>query len=264
MLATALITLSLITFTTPENSLFAGEKTKPASKITYKIIGYSYLGTAIQSCEISPPKYNNTMLLTFAVHGFDDGWNNDGAALEQIGTDIIKEFCEHPEMLKETRLIIIPCVNPDGVKYGRSSNGFGRCNAQGIDINRDFDYYWRPCSNSRYRTGNAPFSTPEARSVRDVVLKEKPDIIIDFHGWLACTYGDAEIADGFNRAFGMRRKRQGLTDDSYMEQFFTGWASQYARAVLMEYPNPQNDQNMVDLEYSQKTINVIKNICSNI
>jgi len=262
--AVVLVILSLITFAAPDKSLYAGDKTEPASQTSYKIIGYSYLGTAIQSYEISPQHYNNTMLLTFAVHGFDDGWDKDGVALVKIGTDIIKEFSGHPEDLKETRLIVIPCVNPDGIKFGQSNNGFGRCNAQGIDINRDFDYYWQPCDESKYRTGKAPFSTPEAKILRDVVLKEKPDIIIDFHGWLTCTYGDAPIADGFNQAFGIQRKKQNLTDNAYMAQFFTGWASQYARTVLVEYPNPGTYQNMIDSEYSQKTINIIKNICSNI
>ena len=261
---TVLIILSLITFVLPEKSIFAGVKTEPESKTAYKIIGYSYLGTTIKSCEITPQHYNKTMLLTFAVHGFEDGWDKDGAALVQIGTDVIKEFSGDPQTLKETRLIVITCVNPDGIESGRSSNGFGRCNAQGIDINRDFDYYWKYCSEGKYRTGNAPFSTPEAKILRDVVLKAKPDIIIDFHGWLTCTYGDAAIADGFDRAFGIQRKKPNAIDNTYMAQFFTGWASQYARTVLVEYPDPQTYQNMLNSEYSQKTINVIKNICNDI
>lgn len=140
------------------------------------------------------------MLLTFALHGFEGAWDKDGAALVQIGNDVIRAFSSHPQALRNTRLIIVPCVNPDGIQEGQTDNGFGRCNAQGIDINRDFDYQWEYSSNSRYRTGNTPFTTPEAQILRDLVLKEKPDIIIDFHGWLNCTYGDAELSDYFNEA----------------------------------------------------------------
>ncbi|NLV21735.1 MAG: hypothetical protein GXY49_07090 [Syntrophomonadaceae bacterium] len=269
MPVTALLILSLITFVLPEKSIPTGEKTQlqiqePQSQVTYQVIGYSYLDTAIKSYTIAPPNYNKTMLLTFAMHGYENGWDKDGAALVQIANDVINEFAGSPGELKETRLIVIPCVNPDGLEVGQSSCGFGRCNAQGIDINRDFDYYWQYCSAGMYRTGNAPFSTPEAQILRDVVLKEQPDIIIDFHGWLSCSYGDAALTDYFNKAFNTRRQRPNTMDNTYMAQFFAGWASQYARSALLEYPDPKTMQNMIDLKYSQKTINIIRKICSEI
>jgi hypothetical protein len=204
------------------------------------------------------------MLLTFAMHGFEDSWDNDGASLVQIASDVIKEFSSHPEELKTTRLIVVPCVNPDGTWHGRTANGFGRCNGQGIDINRDFDYHWEFCNDSRYHTGNTPFATPEAQSLSNLVLKEKPDIVIDFHGWLGCTYGDTELGDYFNKAFSIEHQGTTLKDNVYMQQFFTGWASQFARAVMVEYPNPHNPHNVIDRRYSSKTINAIKNICNNI
>jgi len=261
---TVLIILSMITFISPEKPTYAGARIKPESEVANKFLGNSYLGTTINSIEITPKNYNKTILLTFAMHGFEDAWDQDGAALVQIATDVIKEFSAHPEALQGFRLIVIPCVNPDGTSYGLRSGGFGRCNAQGIDINRDFDYRWTYSNENKYHTGNGPFSTPEAQILRDVVLKEKPDIIIDFHGWLNCTYGDAEIADYFDKAFGIQRKTPNSIDNTYMAQFFTGWASQYARTVLVEYPNPKTYQNMIDLEYNQKTINIIKNICNDI
>jgi hypothetical protein len=49
-----------------------------------------------------------------------------------------------------------------------------------------------------------------------------------------------------------------------MAQFFTGWASQYARSALVEYPSPGTYEKMLALDYSQKTIDVISNICNEI
>ena len=245
-----------------EEAISANLIAEATGKTECKIIGYSYWGTIINSIVITPKNYDKTMLLTFAMHGFEDGWSNDGASLVQIATDVIKEFSSNPEQLNRTRLIVVPCVNPDGTWYGQSSNGFGRCNAQGIDINRDFDYYWKYCNESRFRTGTTAFSTPEAQILRNVVLLEKPDIIIDFHGWLNQTYGDIELGEYFNRAFNIQHQGPAFKDKVYMHQYFAGWASQYARTVLVEYPNPKNNQNIIDWGYSKNTINVIKEICS--
>jgi len=261
---TVLIISSLTILVSHEKSIFAEVKNVTETNIEFKVIGYSYLGSPINSCEITPENYNKIILLTFAMHGFEDGWDNDGESLVQIAKDIIEEFSIHPEELHETKLIVIPCVNPDGTWNGQNSKGLGRCNAQGIDINRDFDYYWQYCDEAKYRTGNAPFSTPEAQILRNVVLKEKPDIIIDFHGWLNCTYGNIGITDYFDKAFDIQRQSPtSCIDMNYMQQYFTGWASQYARTVLVEYPNPKTYQNMIDRELSQKTIRVIKDICLN-
>lgn len=261
MPVTMLVILSLITFQFYEKPIQAQEQSEPKFQTNCKIVGYSYLGAPIKRYEIAPRSYNKTLLLTFAMHGFEDGWDKDGAALVQIADDMIKEFSKNPEELKETRLIVIPCVNPDGLSNGLSSVDIGRCNAQGIDINRDFDYYWQFSSAARYHTGSAPFSTPEARVLRAVVMKEQPDMIIDFHGWLNCTYGDIAITDYFNKAFGTQRIKPNPADNSYMAQFFTGWSSQYARSALVEYPPPGTFENMIALDYSQKTIDIIKNIC---
>jgi len=233
------------------------------NRIEYNVIGNSSRGNIIHNVIITPKNYDRTMLITFAVHGFDGAWDKDGASLVQIANNIIREFSTYPEELQTTRLVVVPCVNPDGIWYGQSENGIGRCNGQGIDINRDFDYYWQYSSDSKYHTGSAPFSTPEARILRDLVLKEKPDIILDFHGWSNCTYGDVELSNYFNKKFNMNNLNPKSQDKIYLPQHFVGWGSQYGRAVLVEYPNPANPRNLIELQYSSKTINAIKEICNN-
>jgi hypothetical protein len=110
----------------------------------------------------------------------------------------------------------------------------------------------------KYRTGETPFSTPEAKILKEIVLKEKPDIIIDFHGWLDCTYGDEELSGCFLQAFGPKH----METNKHVYQSFTGWASQYAKTALIEYPNPGTYQSMLSQQYSQKTIDFITSICN--
>lgn len=224
----------------------------------YNIAGYSSRGNIIQDVIITPSGYNRTMLVTFAMHGFDGGWDRDGADLVQIANNVIREFSSHPEDLQTTRLIVVPCVNPDGIYYGQSENGIGRCNGQGIDINRDFDYCWKYSADNKYHTGNTPFSTPEAVILRQLVLNEKPDIVVDIHGWSNCTYGDKQVGECFNQNFGFKS----TFDITFLKQHFIGWASQYARAVLVEYPPAANPADLNDRQFSGKTIESIKAICS--
>lgn len=226
-------------------------------KTEYNILGTSYMGNVIYDVVITPAKYNQTMLITFAVHGFDGGWYRDGSTLVQIANDIIREFSNNPGELNSTRLIVVPCVNPDGIMYGQSENGIGRCNGQGVDINRDFDFNWKYCSEDKYHTGKTPFSTTEAQILRDLVLNEKPDIVVDFHGWQNSTLGDEQLAKYFNDAL-----KIGKICNDYEAQTFSGWASKYARSVLVEYTDPKTPWNVVQWGYSQKTIKAIKAICS--
>lgn len=99
---------------------------------------------------------------------------------------------------------IVPLVNPDGharVERGDFSHGAlakGRKNARdngggctGVDLNRNFDYHFDeagdpdPCDGN-YR-GPAPFSEPESRAVRDLLLAivqaNVPAVTLHYHSF---------------------------------------------------------------------------------
>lgn len=63
-----------------------------------------------------------------------------------------------------TRLVIIPLLNPDGIIAST------RDQASSIDINRDF-------LSGRFRA-------PETRAMKALLEQVRPDILIDFQGWL--------------------------------------------------------------------------------
>uniref|UniRef100_A0A7E4VCU7 ShKT domain-containing protein n=1 Tax=Panagrellus redivivus TaxID=6233 RepID=A0A7E4VCU7_PANRE len=94
--------------------------------------------------------------------------------------------------------IIVPCLNPDGYEFTRSSTnpnirlwrknrsptaclrdqwGRNRC-CKGVDLNRNFDFHFKesgssddPCSEIYQGTG--PFSEPESKAVRDAILSSR-------------------------------------------------------------------------------------------
>lgn len=230
----------------------------------HDIVGFSSKGNVIQAVTISPPKYKRTILMTFAMHGFDDSWDYDGASLVQIANDIIGYFAENPADLHNTRLIILPCVNPDGLLRSYNDSVAGRCNGQGIDINRDFDYQWTYCGETQYHTGDKPFSTPEANLLKDLVLNEQPDLVIDFHGWMNAVYGDEQIGQYFSDSLAIASHGLNNVANADLPKTFIGWAEQHTRAVLVEYPDPKTPANVINLNYSQKTIMAIKQICQNL
>jgi hypothetical protein len=181
-----------------------------------------------------PKNFNNTILLNFAIHGFEDAYPQDGQVLVDAATFLMDHYSDNIESLKSTRLIIVPCANPDGLMDGTTNNGFGRCNANGVDLNRDFDANHIVLTDERNKTLE-PFSASESRALRDLVLSEKPNVVIDFHGWLNYTIGDGNIAQVFADKVGLQHKTE---FNENCNGYFSYWASlQNADALLVEFEN---------------------------
>lgn len=87
--------------------------------------------------------------------------------LENYGTD--------PEVtywVDNREIWVVPLVNPDGHELNQ------RYSANGIDLNRNFGYWWG-FTASRY--GTAPFSEPETQAIRDLALAIRPYGSFAFH-----------------------------------------------------------------------------------
>ncbi|CAD5206498.1 unnamed protein product [Bursaphelenchus okinawaensis] len=114
------------------------------------------------------------------------------------------------DYLNTLNFYIVPCLNPDGYEYSRSSVlpqirlwrknrspercmptqwGGIRC-CQGVDLNRNFDFHWaetgssdNPCSN--LYAGEYAFSEPESHAVATFLqsnnLKGKLDVFVTLH-----------------------------------------------------------------------------------
>lgn len=193
--------------------------------------GQSVLNRDLVCWSIQQDTYSRTLLLNFAIHGWEDSYAADGQLLVDLGNALVEHYSKTND-LKDCRLLIIPCANPDGIAEGTTNNGFGRCNADGIDLNRDFDVDHVAITTDRNYTP-APFSGVESCAMRDLVLATKPSIVIDFHGWLNYTIGNSELAEVFSTCVGLNHSYE---FSSGANGYFAHWAEeQGAEALLVEF-----------------------------
>lgn len=96
---------------------------------------------------------------------------------EPDGEYLIHRFLEETNQKQlKNRLLIIPCLNPDGKQKGT------RTNASGVDLNRNF-----PCKNWEcsvqdcYYGGESAGSEIETGFITKVLEEHKPDVILTLH-----------------------------------------------------------------------------------
>ncbi len=84
------------------------------------------------------------------------------------------------------KLYILPDINPDG--DARSHDEWGRVNANGVDLNRNFPIGWAPTWNrsgcydlTLTTSGRGPGSEPETRLVMNFIATHKLNAVIDYH-----------------------------------------------------------------------------------
>lgn len=131
-----------------------------------------------------------TAFLTFAVHGFEDAWDQDGRALYSIAHRVIEYYGANPGKLAGWTVYIVPSANPDGMRYGinnlrEGAGAYGRCTSAGKDINRNVSL-----GTSR-----------EQRALKALFDDIDPTIAVDFHGWYNTYYGTAKVGKYFQQAF---------------------------------------------------------------
>lgn len=99
--------------------------------------------------------------------------------LEKLVTGEIKSSHLVNKLLANFSLFVIPCLNP----YGYENGTYG--NANGVNLNRNFDYNWHDFeeTGSYFGTtkGEYPFSEPETQMIKRIVDTYKPLMYIDTH-----------------------------------------------------------------------------------
>jgi murein peptide amidase A len=103
------------------------------------------------------------ILVVGSIHGNEPAGNAIVRALQRA----------HPR----ADLWLVPTLNPDGLARGT------RQNAHGVDLNRNFPSHWQRFGHpgSTYYSGPKPFSEPEARAARDLILRIKPQFTVWYH-----------------------------------------------------------------------------------
>lgn len=172
-----------------------GRETEKATKAT--------IGTSVEGRPIEAYTYGNGTTQLLFVGGVHGGYEWNSVLLAYAFMDYLdKNPSAVPSSLKVT---VIPSANPDGVfkvigKEGRFKASdapdegetiSGRFNANGVDLNRNFDCKWQKESTWRSKAvsaGTKPFSEPEARAIRDFVLSTDPAAVVFWHSQANAVY----------------------------------------------------------------------------
>lgn len=92
---------------------------------------------------------------------------------EPQGEFLINEYIKRNSA---TRLLFIPCLNPDGKAVN------SRTNSHGVDLNRNFPTKnWELTEKNEFFGGNSPASEIETRFLTEVIDQYMPELILTLH-----------------------------------------------------------------------------------
>ncbi len=200
----------------------------------YKVIGTSVDGREIQAYRFGTGE--RRIIYIGALHGGYE-WNT---AL--LSYELVDYLTANPGSIPgNISVVVIPVANPDGLaKVVGTSERFnsadapqfdyadkvsindpvvaGRFNANGVDINRNFDCNWQAKAiwrTNQINAGTKPFSEPESAALRDFLLAEKPVAVVFFHSASNGVYtsfcegsplpGTVELLAAYSKASGYAR-----------------------------------------------------------
>lgn len=158
------------------------------------------IGRTVEGREIKAVRFgagSKSVVLYGGIHGGYE-WNTVA-----LTGQLIEFFETNPKEVPEgVRVYIIPCLNLDGLALVTEGDALqdgepleaadilegdrsrGRFNARGVDLNRNWDANWQPTSewrNQEVDAGRRPFSEPETRALRDLVVRIKPKVVVSYH-----------------------------------------------------------------------------------
>ena len=106
---------------------------------------------------------------------------------------IVEEVCgrkkaeegKWKELLERTEFVLVPVVSEDSRIISEGGKWCGRLNANGVDVNRNYKWYWGKTDDTSFvkeeKPGSKPFSEMESRAVRTLVKVFKPHVYISVH-----------------------------------------------------------------------------------
>lgn len=158
------------------------------SPIFSGIIGQSVQGRDIVvhanfDIEAKPVQPNATLILG-GQHG------NEPATIRLV--ESFGQSALWAELSEKYPTLLLPLANPDGFELGT------RYNANGVDLNRNCGFNWRP--DCEEPPGPGPWSEPENVALRDFILRHRPAKIVSLHWALAEIDADGTQSTGLAQA----------------------------------------------------------------
>jgi murein peptide amidase A len=140
-----------------------------------EVIGRSVQGRPITLVRIGDPAAPRKVLAVGCIHG------NEPAG-RGIVADLIRA-----SPAPDTQLLLVRDMNPDGFAHHQ------RANAHGVDLNRNSPEHWAGA-------GARPWSEPETRAIRDLILGERPTVSLYYHQ----PFGLVDVPEGGRPAVARR------------------------------------------------------------
>ncbi len=140
------------------------------------VIGYTEQGRPIPFMVVKKTQ-TPKIIVTYSIHARE--YITSFLALLQI-----ENFIKHG---KVGSVYFLPMINVDGVKICLERNPLYKANANGVDLNVNFDAGWGTgeknviTAGSENYIGSFPFSEKESVAVRDFTLKICPHATVSYH-----------------------------------------------------------------------------------
>lgn len=237
------------------------------------VYGYSAMGKELEAYRFG--RGENVFVLTFCLHGFEDAYDRDGAALVHVAERLMEEIPEWS--CEDWSIYVLPCCNPDGLHDGHTNDGQGRCTVgsflsdgtltldRGVDMNRNFPTGWRQVTTDRNYSGPEPLSCPESKALGEFIANVKGaelNYLVDVHGWYWETLtSDGEygtLSSAFRRQFPYNAWSRITTRSGY---FATYAATLGYTSCLFEIPSTEYSlEDFVAGTYTDRFISVIKDL----
>lgn len=161
--ATVLVGILLMLYSSKESKVV---DTPPQETITQKqpirtVLGKSVKGKEIEAYTFAGAEGNKHAVFMGGIHGKYE-YNT-----VQLAHKMLTHLTANQSLIApNTQVTIIPNLNPDATD---------RFNANGVDLNRNFDCNWKPKAvwkGKEVSAGTKPFSEPEAQALKNFVDRE--------------------------------------------------------------------------------------------
>jgi hypothetical protein len=159
-------------------------------RVTLKTYGRTVRGRLIRGTVAGDGK--RTVALVGVIHAGESGPELIIPAIERL-------LAADADLLGEVRIAALPCVNRDErERLARGVPWYIRKNANGVDLNRNFDANWKEVNrmyglltddpDSETYRGPSAASEPETKATVAFLRAVKPDAVFSYH-WLASIAG---------------------------------------------------------------------------
>lgn len=220
----------------------------------------------------------NVMVLTFAIHGFEDLYDRDGELLVYTAGRLLEALGQNPEAVLsgDWTVYILPCLNPDGLESGSSADGAGRCTTTGldasgtltdtgVDMNRCFPTGFTPLYNARNCTGEQPLSCLEAQALADFICSVQgsgSNVLIDTHGW----YQQILMKTQDTPLYTILQTHYPQNVYTYLDGYgyFAAWAREQGwDSCLFEFPNPGSREAFFQEDFAGDYVSMVEDLLEN-